>query len=161
MGNWSSLKFSLQLKHNNNYYRATPPCLISPKITGIWIWSLNKAGGLQILWTVANCCTNTFSWGTFWFCSKQLFFLFWQKTVSLANFHAASLLNMPPLLPHMHAPELLQEDNYTICSQCLGLLLPGHLSSLGVRDSKERSHQNKGDAMSTHKWHIFPQNTYK
>lgn len=27
----------------------------------------------------------------------------------------------------------------------LDLLLPGHLSSLGVRDSKEESHQNKGD----------------
>lgn len=48
---------------------------------------------------------------------KTAFFL--QKTVPLANFHAAPLLNMPPLLPHMHAPELLQEDNYAACSQCI------------------------------------------
>lgn len=58
---------------------------------------------------------------------------FWQKTVPLANLHAAPLLNMAPLLPHTQAPEPRGEDNYAACLQCIELLLPGCLSSLGVR----------------------------
>lgn len=114
VGNQCILKFSLQLKHNNKHHLATPPSLISPN----WIWSLNKAAGLQVLWTAASCSTKHIL-------MRNLLILFKtalsdRKTIPLANLHAGPLLSMPPLLPHMHAPELHWEDTYAACLQCIG-----------------------------------------